>query len=52
MLQKKYGNKWAQIANEMPGRTDNSIKNQFHSILRRQVRKINKLMLSENFQQL
>lgn len=48
-LHQKYGNKWAQISNEMPGRTDNAIKNQFHSILRKQVKKINTLLLSELF---
>ena len=35
---KKYnevGSKWSQIAKELPGRTENSIKNRFYSTLRR-----------------
>ena len=49
-LHKIYGNKWAQIANEMEGRTDNTIKNHFYSTLRRQLRKINNLLLSTKFE--
>jgi len=48
-LHQKYGNKWAQIAGEMKGRTDNTIKNHFHSTLRRQLRKINILLKSPKF---
>jgi len=33
-------------------RTDNMIKNQFYSTLRRQLRKINRLMQSKNFEAL
>lgn len=51
-LHKEYGNKWAQIANEMNGRTDNAIKNHFYSTLRRQLRKINNLLLSSKFESL
>lgn len=36
--QKKLGNKWADIARELPGRTDNVVKNYFYSTLRRELR--------------
>ena len=49
-LHKKYGNKWAQISNEMLGRTDNTIKNHFHSTLRRQLRKVNSLLRMQKFE--
>ena len=31
-LHKVIGNKWVEIANHMPGRTDSSVKNQFHKL--------------------
>lgn len=38
--QRKMGNKWADIAKVLPGRTDNVVKNYFYSTLRRELRKL------------
>ena len=37
---KTHGNKWADIAKLLNGRTDNVVKNHFYTILRKQIRKI------------
>ncbi|OMJ73976.1 hypothetical protein SteCoe_27225 [Stentor coeruleus] len=39
--QKKYGNKWSLIANFLPGRSENQVKNFMHSTVRRNIRKFN-----------
>jgi Myb-like DNA-binding domain len=41
-LHKVYGKSWSKIAEQVPGRTDNSVKNRFYSTLRRNLRKYNK----------
>jgi ATP-dependent exoDNAse (exonuclease V) alpha subunit len=38
--QREYGNKWAEIAKHLKGRTDNVVKNYYYATLRRQIRKI------------
>lgn len=42
--QKKIGNKWADIAKLLKGRTDNVVKNYFYSTLRRELRRLIRLI--------
>jgi hypothetical protein len=37
-LQRQQGNKWAKIASHLQGRTDNAVKNRFHSTISRRMR--------------
>ncbi len=41
---RKFGNKWAEIAKLLNGRTDNVVKNFFYSTLRRQLRRVSRKM--------
>lgn len=43
-LQQSGKNKWKRIAEAFPGRTDNSIKNQFFSVVRKALRKACKIL--------
>jgi myb proto-oncogene protein len=41
---KKHGSHWKNISVNFPGRTDNFLKNQFFSLIRRSLRRISKYL--------
>ncbi|CAK9312164.1 unnamed protein product [Citrullus colocynthis] len=51
-LHSKWGNRWSKIAQHLPGRTDNEIKNYWRTRVQKQARHLNIDTNSEAFQQI
>jgi hypothetical protein len=46
-LHEKLGNRWSKIAKWLPGRTDNSVKNCYYALIRKNIRNYNRNRLEK-----